>query len=297
MVAACALSWGAVGVIVREVSLPPLTIVWIRVLFSTTTVALLILATGRRELLRRPPLGVLALGVLLAVHWSLYFSAIKQTSVASAVLIAYLAPVFMALMAPVLIGERVPAVSIGALVVSVGAIALISLSGGSGGEEVRLVGVVLALGAAATFALLIVLLKRWAADTDPMTVVVYQDGLVALLLTPALIGIHSAPSGADLGRLALLGVVLTGITGVVYVAALRWVPATTAGILAYMEPVSAALLAALLLGQRLTVAVVVGGVAIVAAGVAVVLASPDPIGGSVEGPVAPGGTRIDAART
>ena len=82
----------------------------------------------------------------------------------------------------------------------------------------------------------------------------------------------------------ILGIALTGVTGIVYVGALKWVPATTAGILAYMEPVSAALLAAVILGETLTPAVIVGGAAIVAAGVVVASRTPAP-GGSVEEPV------------
>jgi drug/metabolite transporter (DMT)-like permease len=49
--------------------------------------------------------------------------------------------------------------------------------------------------------------------------------------------------------------------------------------------VSAALLAAALLDEALTPAVIAGGAAIVAAGVAVALRTPEPGGGAVEEPV------------
>jgi drug/metabolite transporter (DMT)-like permease len=285
LIAACALGWGFIGIIVREVDLPAMTIVFFRVALAAAAVALILLATGRRDLLRPPPRGVIALGVLLAIHWSLYFAAIKQTSVASAVLITYAAPIFMALLAPALIREHVPAVSIAALAVSMAGIAAISLAGGSGGEAVRATGVVLAVFAAITYAFLIVLLKRWGADVHPTTVIVWQEGTAAVVLSPSLLFAGYGSLGAlDVGYLLLLGIVLTGVTGVVYVAALKWVPATTAGILAYMEPVSAALLAAAILGEALTPAVLVGGAAIVAAGVVVALRTPQGAG-SVEEPV------------
>jgi drug/metabolite transporter (DMT)-like permease len=228
---------------------------------------------------------VIALGVLLAIHWSLYFAAIKHTSVASAVLITYAAPIFMALLAPVLIREHVPAASVAALGVSMAGIAAISLSGGSGDEAVRATGVVLAVFAAITYAFLIVLLKRWGADVHPTTVIVWQEGTAAVVLAPSLLFADYGSVGAtQVAYLLLLGVVLTGVTGVVYVGALKWVPATTAGILAYMEPVSAALLAAAILGEALTPSVIVGGAAIVAAGVVVASRTPAQ-GGSVEEPV------------
>jgi drug/metabolite transporter, DME family len=286
VIAGSALSWGVIPVMVRELTLPALTIVFFRVALSAAAVAVIVAVSGRRDLLRPPGPAVPVLGLVLALHWGLYFSAIKETSVASAVLITYAAPIFMALLAPVLLHERVPPVTVAALAVSLGGIAAISLAGGHGGEEVRPLGVVLALGAANSYAFLIVLIKRWAARIEPLTVVVYQDATAAALLSPALL--FTSFGGLDatgVGYLLVIGVLLTGVVGALYIAALRWVPATTAGILAYMEPVSAALVAAALLGQRLTVAVIAGGAAIVAAGVAVVLASPEPVPVAVEEPV------------
>jgi len=288
IVAASALSWGVIGVIVRELPMPPLTIVGYRVLLSALSVALILVALRRWELLRPPPWPVLALGALLAAHWGLYFAAIKQTSVASAVLITYAGPIVIALIAPLLIGERVPPVTIVALAVSAAGITLISLSGGSGNAAVRPTGVALAVGAAISMAVLIVLLKRFTAQVDPMRVVVYLDGTATALLWPALVFPHYRLSGASVVYLVLLGVVLTGLTGILYVLALRWVAATTVGVLSYLEPVSAVILAAVLLSQRLTTAVLVGGAAIVAAGLAVVLATPEPIPASVEEPVPAG---------
>jgi drug/metabolite transporter (DMT)-like permease len=288
LVASCALSWGVIGVIVRELPMPALTIVAFRVLLSALSVIAILVALRRWELFRPPPWPVFALGILLAGHWGLYFAAIKQTSIASAVLITYAGPILIAMLAPLLIGERVPAVSIGALGVSAAGIALISLSGGTGQAAVRPVGVALAVGAAISMAVLIVLLKRFSADVDPMTTVIYLDGTATALLWPALVFPHYHLSGGDFGYLLLLGVVLTGWTGVFYVLALRWVPATTVGILSYIEPVSAAVLASLLLGQRLTTAVIAGGAAIVAAGVAVVVMTPDPTPASPEEPVPAG---------
>jgi drug/metabolite transporter (DMT)-like permease len=287
IIAACALSWGTIGIVVRELDMPAMAIVFFRVLLSASAVAAVLLLAGRRDLLRFPGRAVAALGVLLALHWSLYFASIQETSVASAVLITYAGPIFMALIAPALIREHVPAVSIVALAVSAVGIALISLSGGDGGEAVRPLGVALALGAALSMALLIVLLKKYAAGSHPATVALHLDLSAAVVLLPAALAGDYELGTSDALYLLLLGSVLTGAVGVAYVAALRWVAATTAGILAYMEPVSAAVLAALLLGESLTVAIALGGALIVAAGAAVVLRAPEPIAVSAEQPAAP----------
>ena len=288
VVAGCALSWGVIGVIVRELPMPALTIVAFRVLLSAASIAAIVVAMRRLDLLRPPPWPVMALGAVLALHWGLYFLAIKQTSVASAVLITYAGPIMIALLAPLVIGERVPPVSIAALAVSAAGIALISFAGGEGQAAVRPLGVALAVGAAVSMAVLVVLLKRYAESADPLTVVIYLDGTATALLWPAIVFPEYPLSGQSIVYLLVLGVLLTGLSGFLYVLALRVVPATTVGILSYMEPVSAAVLAALLLAEPLTPAVIAGGGAIVAAGVAVVLATPEPVPSSVEEPVPAG---------
>lgn len=273
-VAGCAVAWGLVPLIVREVDLPPLALVFFRVALSALAIGLVV-AAARRSL-RIPARAAPVLGVLLAAHWGVYFTAIQETSVASAVLITYTAPVFVALIAPAAIGEHVPRSSVVALALSLAGAAAITLTGDSG--DVRAFGVALAFAAAVSYAVLIVAVKRLAADTDPGQLIVWQHGTAAVVLAPAALAAdYSGLGGVDVAYLVALGAVLTGLTWVVYVRALRFVPATTAGILSYMEPIAAALLAAAVIGEELTLAVVAGGLAIVAGGVLVVLRSRDAV--------------------
>ena len=155
-------------------------------------------------------------------------------------------------------------------------VTLITLGGGDGGGAVKAAGVALALGAAVTYALLIVLLKRWASAVAPVTSTVWTLGIAALVLSPAaLLGDYSV-TPKDAGHLLALGLALTAAVDVVFMRALLRVPATTVGIVAYLEPVSAGVLAALLLGEPLTAPVVLGGLAVVGAGISVWPALPTP---------------------
>jgi DME family drug/metabolite transporter len=291
-----AISWGIISILVREVDLPALTLVFWRVALAAAAVALGLVVTGRRDLLRVPRPAVLLLGLLLAAHWATYFGAIKETSVASANLITYANPILMAFIAPWLLGERTGPVTVLCLAASVVGIGLIGVLGPtSGSGAVRPLGLVLAGASAVSYAFLITCLKRWGAGTEPVRVVLWQSTVAAVVLSPFAVTVdHSALGARDWLYIGVLGVVLTGLSGLVYVSALRSVAATDAGILAYMEPVSAALLAVVLLGEQMTWAIVAGGALIVAAGVAVILASAGAEGGSIEEPVA---SRMARART
>lgn len=290
-----ALSWGFVSILVREIDLPALALVFWRVGLSAVAIAAVFVLTGRWRRLLPPRRANLALGVLLALHWSCYFGAIRETSVASANLLTYASPIFVAFLAPALLGERVPAATIVALVVGSAGIAVIAVFGPSTGDAaVRPLGCALGLAAAASYALMIVLIKRVGAGADPVRTVLWQSVAAAVVLSPA--AATAGYGGLDAGQwglLLLLGVVLTGISGLIFVAALHVVPATTGSILAYMEPVSAALLAVAILGEELTWAVVAGGALIVAAGVAVIVGAPG--GGDVpphEAPIVDGRARL-----
>src|SRR3712207_4024093 len=105
--------------------MPALAIVFFRVALSAGAIAAAIALIGRRELFRAGTRAALALGVLLAAHWALFFSAIKETSVASAALVTYTAPAMVALVAPLALSEHVPRRSLAALAASLAGVALI----------------------------------------------------------------------------------------------------------------------------------------------------------------------------
>jgi drug/metabolite transporter (DMT)-like permease len=71
-----------------------------------------------------------------------------------------------------------------------------------------------------------------------------------------------------------LGVLLTGISTLVYATLLRHVSAQAAGVLTFLEPVAGVALAWVLLSQEPGAATLVGGALVLAGGVAVVLLDP-----------------------
>ncbi|MEG1932940.1 MAG: DMT family transporter, partial [Pygmaiobacter sp.] len=66
------------------------------------------------------------------------------------------------------------------------------------------------------------------------------------------------PSGRGLAALLLVGVVHTGIACALFFSAIAELPAQTSALLSYLDPASALLFSALVLGERLTVVQLVG---------------------------------------
>jgi drug/metabolite transporter (DMT)-like permease len=275
-VAGLAASFGFVSIIASEVDLDAEVLVFYRCAFAVATIGLVLAVTRRLFVLRRRATRryALLLGTTLGVHWFLFFETIKLSSVVLAVLTAYLAPIAVALLGPFFLPERHSAVALLALVPSVGGLALVAFAGG---EDVnaRPLAVLTGLGTAITYAGLVIGTKRVAARVSAAGLTFWNYTVSGLVMLPLLVTADRiAPTAGEFGYLVLLGIVFTAVTGYLYVWLIRKVTAQAIGILAYLEPVSAALLAWALLGEQLTWQSALGGALVIAGGLAVVLFEP-----------------------
>jgi drug/metabolite transporter (DMT)-like permease len=271
-------SWGLVAVLAGAVSVDAAPLALLRLGLAALTLAVVALVGGRLPLLAPGRhLGTLvALGVVQAVHWWLFFETVKRGSVALAVLTFYAAPLFLALLAPLFLPEALSRVALGALVPGGVGIALVALAG-EDGTAFGWVAVACGLGSAFSFAVLLILSKRLLqAEAAPLTVAFWDCLVGAVVLAPALaLGGTVAPADAgEWGAVLLLGIVFTGLATLAYAAILQHATAQTAGILTFLEPVSAVVLAWVLLGESLSAQAVVGGVLVILAGLAVVVLEP-----------------------
>ena len=286
-VTAAALLWGTIPLVVRNVDVHPAVIVFWRVTFAAALLLAYQAFTGALPGMFRLPRRRLAafalMGALLALNWVLFMWAYTLTDVAVAVLLAYLGPVFVAVLAPVV--ERQPfdrrlllplLLSVAGTAVIVGPREL-SLGGG------ELLGAGMAATSALTYAILLLLAKRTLAGVPTATVMLGEELSAAILLLPAALLLPGPRSLGDWSGLAVLGVVHTGVTGLMFLSGLRIARTEHVAILTYAEPVSATLFAALLLSEPLTAGTAIGGALVVAGGVLVARLSR--IAASEEAPV------------
>ncbi len=274
--AALAASWGFIAVLVSAVEVGAAPLAFARLALAAATLLVVALLAGRAAELRpQGRLGALALlGVVQGAHWLLFFAAVKHGSVALAVVTFYTAPILIALAAPVVLDEPLSRVTLVALVP--GCVGVVLVASAGEGDGFDWLAVTAGLGSAASYAVLVLLGKRLLSDRlAPVTVAFWDCFVGAAFVAPFLaLGARVVPSGSEWGAVLLLGVVFTGLSTLAYAALLRHVTAQAAGVLTFLEPVSAILLAAALLDDRLGWPVLLGGGLVVAAGTAVVLLEP-----------------------
>nr|WP_202504885.1 DMT family transporter [Streptomyces sp. SID4912] len=222
--------------------------------------------SGRRRLLR-----VLGTGLGLTVFQSAYFAAVEATGLAVGTVVTLGAgPVLIAVGARLTMGERLGAGGVAAVAGALAGLGVLVLGGGT--AEVRPAGVLLALLAASGYAA-ITLLTRWlgrdGTSGDALATSAWAFGIGAVGLLPLALAEGLVPHTDAPGQVGWLMVyvaaVPTALAYALYFAGAAVVRSATVSVIMLLEPVSAAVIAVTVLGERLTAAMAVGTLVLLAA--------------------------------
>ena len=269
--------FGTIGIFRRHIALPSSVIAMLRGAVGAAFLFGLMRLRGQRLDRNgvRKHLPVLALsGALMGFNWILLFEAYNYTTVATATLCYYMAPIFVMLASPLLLGERLTARRLACVAAALGGMVLVSGVldvGVNAGREMT--GIALGLGAAALYASVVLLNKRMGGlGANDRTVV--QLGAAAIVLLPYTLETGelaphtlSALHLPGLLMLLVVCVVHTGAAYALYFGSMKELPAQTVALLSYIDPVVAILLSALLLGEAMSAAAMVGAVLVLGAAV------------------------------
>ncbi|MGA0121902.1 MAG: EamA family transporter [Gaiellales bacterium] len=281
----CALlaSNGVVAAIAMDGGLAPSQVASVRTLGGALLLLPFVLRARRRytRAMLLPIAGYALIGMFASQ--GLYFEAIGRMDIALALVIAYIAPLPVAVYQRIRAGESLPGYAYAAMVAAIAGIGLAVLGGRALGAVTPL-GLVLAFGCMITFAIMLVLSPRQPRGFDPFA----RAGgplLIAALAFTVVAPVWEVPWSRMGDVVVLPGAIAVGVplwTTVVWVvvigAALSFavilagsirVGAGAASMLSMVEPVFGALVAWLLLAQALTplqglgIVVAVGAVGVV----------------------------------
>ncbi|MBO3833300.1 MAG: EamA family transporter [Candidatus Brockarchaeota archaeon] len=267
-VSVAAIIWGSNGVIVNNVPLNAYAIAFLRVLFASIVLTPLLILARRQEASQaaRAWRSMLALGGFLSMGWAFLFQSMKLIAIADAVLLNYMAPVFVALLASLLLREKFEKTTIPALAMCMIGMLIISYDYGLQTVGLNMLGVIYGLLAGLAYAGFIILSKKTLANCSSLAVASYSYLASALFLSPSLSCFNTSLNLFSWVLLFILGVFNTAFAVTLYLKGLRLINAQKAVVFTYMEPVSAAIFGFLALGQQLTLQTLIGGLMIVSAG-------------------------------
>lgn len=285
-VAFAATSWGTTGpcadLIMRGSGLGPVALTFWRTAGGLVLLLAVRVVMPRRTGAARParpyePLPgrcarLFVTGVGLTVFQAAYFAAVEATGVTVGTVVTLgAAPVLAALGGRLFMGERLGAGGRSAVSGVFAGLAVLML-GNDGTGAVRPAGVGLALLSAAGYAVVTVHgrhVGRAGRASDPFTTTLTSFAVSAVCLLPlaAAEGLwpHTRELGRTLAMTAYLVSVPTAFAYALFFAGLAVVRATTVTVITLLEPVTAAVVAVLLLGERLTAATALGTVVLLCA--------------------------------
>jgi len=279
-----ATSWGSAGaaaaLLYRTSGLSPVAVSCWR--FAVAAVLLLAgrafvtRASGEPRAGRRArPLVLVATGVLMAVFQTCYLAAVALAGLAVGTAAALGAgPVFTALGARLIFGERVGRRGALTILLAVLGLALLAFgTDGRSGGAAPVWGFLCALGSAAGSAAINLLTQAEArrgraGRPYDRALAGFAVGAVCLLLAAAPTGAllpASTNLAASVALLGYLGSVPTALAYALFFSALMAVRATTVSVVLMLEPVAALVLGSTLLGERLTVATTAGAAVLLGA--------------------------------
>jgi drug/metabolite transporter, DME family len=212
---------------------------------------------------RGPWARVLAVAALAATFQSAYFASVAAGSVSAATLIAIgSAPIFVVIAEWAIHRRRPRSAAIRPVVLGVAGLALLigaPAGATSLGASVGAAGLAAISGAA--FAGFTMLGRRPLVGITEQSVVGYgflTGGLILALATAPFAPLTLRPSAHNLGLLALIATVPTALAYSLFFRGLRGATASTATVVALLEPLTATVLAIVIFGDRLTVLGAVG---------------------------------------
>jgi drug/metabolite transporter, DME family len=213
---------------------------------------------------------VAVMGALAAIFQTGYFTAVSLTSVSVATLVTIGSSPVLVVMARRR-AERREFAAVGLALL--GLALLVGLPAGVGPTGDALAGAAFALLAACGFTVMSLLAARPVPGLDAVTTTgvgfTLGGGLLAVLAA-CTTGLGFAPDVGSVGLLVALGLVPTAIAYTCYFRGLQGASAPIGVLMSLLEPLTAAVLSAVLLGERLGASGIAGGLLL---GAALVLAA------------------------
>ena len=260
------LLFGLNGIVASHIPMNSYEIVFLRTLIgSILLIALFLIGKGKFHIkeYKKDTLFIVLSGVAMGTSWMFLYEAYQQIGVSLSSLLYYCGPVIVMILSPLIFREKLTAPKLfGFATVLVG----IFLVNGNATQSSSNPWGLFCGAMSAVMYFFMVTLNKQSKNISGMENSVIQ--LVVSFLTVAVfMGIKQGfvldvPVSAW-GWILVLGIVNTGIGCYLYFSPLAKLPVQTVAVCGYLEPLSAVVFAALLLGEKMTVIQIVGAVCII----------------------------------
>jgi len=270
--------WGGMYVVSKIVLdiIPPFSLVTIRLLLGAFTLTIVLLFKGFPSISWKQVLQILGVGFVgYGISLCLQFLGTKLSTAANGSLVTSATPAFVLLFAWLLLGEKItPRRLLALFLATLGVVAVIDPRSARLNPDLFL-GNLFLIGAAITWALYSVLVRKVTQSTDILlfSTIAFLGGLPVSVPASAWeisrVGIGEITPAVVAGVL-FIGIISTALAMVLWNTAFAFVSASLASLTFFAQPVVGTLLGAFFLGEQISPLFIVGGLLI---GMGIVISS------------------------
>jgi drug/metabolite transporter (DMT)-like permease len=262
---AALLLFGSNGIVASRIALSSYEIVFTRTLIGSLLLILLFAFSKQKAQFGKNGAHrayLVISGVAMGASWMFLYEAYVQVGVSVASLAYYCGPVIIMILAPLLFREGLTSTKLlGFLIVVLGMFFVNGQAVAQGGTAW---GLFCGMMSAILYAFMVIFNKK-AVSITGLENAMWQ--LITSFLTVAIFvglkqGVAVTVTQGNLAPVVWLGIVNTGIGCYFYFSSIGHLPVQTVAIWGYLEPLSALLFAAALLGEKLSFVQIVGAVLI-----------------------------------
>ena len=263
------LIFGTLGPFVNNIAFPSSFISFTRALTGSIFIGIYMAVSGHgfdKKAIAKNLKLLIPSGIVMAFNWICLFEAYKYTGVTVATLCYYMAPVIVVVVSPFILKERLTAVKGASVIAAV--IGAVLISGVVSGAAKSFKGIFLGLAAAALYSTVIVI-NKFVRELSPVETTFVQLSVAAITMIPYVLLTEDIVSFDFNVRSVILtlivGVFHTGFAYMIYFSSVQKIPAQTTAVFSYIDPVTAIIVSAVVLGERMDAAQTIGTVLILAA--------------------------------
>lgn len=258
--------FGTIGVFVRHIDLSSSQIALLRSLIGSLFLITIMFMMKKKiswELVKTNAVFLLLSSIALGGNWILLFQAYRHTTISNAALSYYFAPVFVMILSPLVLKEKLSTKKIICIGIAMLGMLLIVGSRGVGASGFDdLLGIGYGLLAAACYASLM-LVNKFIKNMDGLETTVIQLGMAALLLMPYVFFTEkfniSEVSSSSILFIVILGIIHTGIGFLLFFSGMKKLKGQSIAVLSYVDPITSLVISAVILQESMTFVQLLGG--------------------------------------
>lgn len=262
------LIWGSIGIFVRYINFTSSQIALVRAIVGS--IFLIIFSMISKEKLSKEKiksnfLVLICCGICLGFNWIFLFQAYYYTTISTATICYYLAPIIVMFLSPLLLKEKLNSVKVCCIVAAmIGMLCIVGIDKSSIGEN-NMVGILYGLSAAC-FYTGVVILNKFLKDISGRDSATVQLSVAAIFLLPYVFFTEkislAGVSGQSIILLLVVGVVHTGIAYLLYFTVIQKIESQTVAIYSYVDPISAIIMSSIILNESMSLLQIIGGILI-----------------------------------